>query len=76
MTAIALGLDSFGDVNLGADGQPVPMQQVLRDVVEQAVLADGRVLADFRTEKFSDAQSLAAHYHDTVRAASPLEASS
>ena len=40
------------------------------------VLADGRVLADFRTEKFSDAQSLAAHYHDTVRAASPLEASS
>ncbi len=41
MTAIALGLDSFGDVNLSADGQPVPMQQVLRDVVEQAVLADG-----------------------------------
>ena len=41
MTEIALGLDSFGDVNLGTDGQPVPMDQVLRDVVEQAVLADG-----------------------------------
>ncbi len=41
MTGIALGLDSFGDVGAGADGRPVPMDQVLRDVVEQAVLADG-----------------------------------
>lgn len=40
MDRIALGLDSFGDVNLDADGRPVPMDQVLRDVVEQAVLAD------------------------------------
>ena len=40
MDSIALGLDSFGDVNLDADGRPVPMDQVLRDVVEQAVLAD------------------------------------
>lgn len=40
MTDIQLGLDTFGDVSLGADGQPKPMDQVLRDVVEQAVLAD------------------------------------
>ena len=40
MTAIELGLDTFGDVTLGADGKPKPMDQVLRDVVEEAVLAD------------------------------------
>lgn len=37
---VELGLDSFGDVTQGADGQPLAMDQVLRDVVEQAVLAD------------------------------------
>ena len=35
-----LGLDSFGDVTVDAQGNPVPMDQVIRDVVEQAVLAD------------------------------------
>ena len=40
MTTIELGLDTFGDVTLGADGAPKPMDQVLRDVVEQGVLAD------------------------------------
>src|SRR3712207_3584768 len=40
MTALSLGLDTFGDVTLGADGTPKPMDQVLRDVVEEAVLAD------------------------------------
>ncbi len=40
MTPVSLGLDSFGDVTLGADGRPKPMDQVLRDVVEEAVLAD------------------------------------
>lgn len=40
MGKISLGLDTFGDVNRGADGQLLPMDQVLRDVVEQAVLAD------------------------------------
>lgn len=38
--AIELGLDTFGDVSLGPDGQLKPMDQVLRDVVEEAVLAD------------------------------------
>jgi probable LLM family oxidoreductase len=40
MTALSLGLDTFGDVTLSPDGQPKPMDQVLRDVVEEAVLAD------------------------------------
>ena len=37
---IELGLDTFGDVTHGADGRDLPMDQVLRDVVDQAVLAD------------------------------------
>src|SRR6185436_1690073 len=35
-----LGLDTFGDVTHGADGRLVSDAQSLRDVVEQAVLAD------------------------------------
>lgn len=37
---ISLGLDTFGDVSLGPDGQLKRQDEVLRDVVEQAVLAD------------------------------------
>lgn len=37
---IELGLDTFGDTALGADGRMKPQDAVLRDVVEQAVLAD------------------------------------
>ncbi len=37
---IELGLDTFGDVSHGPDGRDLPMEQVLCDVVEQAVLAD------------------------------------
>jgi len=40
MTSLELGLDTFGDVTTGADGVPLPQAQVLRDVVEEAVLAD------------------------------------
>ncbi|MFP5481551.1 MAG: LLM class flavin-dependent oxidoreductase, partial [Alphaproteobacteria bacterium] len=40
MNTISLGLDTFGDVSLGPDGKLQPMDQVLRDVVDQAVLAD------------------------------------
>ena len=43
---IELGLDTFGDVTLGADGALKPQDQVLRDVVEEAVLAD-QVGVDF-----------------------------
>ncbi len=37
---LELGLDTFGDVTIGADGRPLPHAQVIRDVIEQAVLAD------------------------------------
>lgn len=37
---IELGLDTFGDTSLGADGTLKPHDAVLRDVVEQGVLAD------------------------------------
>lgn len=40
MPQLSLGLDTFGDVSLGPDGRLQPMDQVLREVVEQAVLAD------------------------------------
>ena len=38
--AIQLGLDTFGDVTIDADGQPLSQAQVLRNVVEEGVLAD------------------------------------
>lgn len=40
MPPLSLGLDTFGDVTNGADGAPRRMDEVLRDIVEQAVLAD------------------------------------
>jgi len=35
-----LGLDTFGDVTDGADGKPLHAAQVIRNLVDQAVLAD------------------------------------
>ena len=37
---LELGIDTFGDVTAGPDGVPRLQAQVLRDVVEEAVLAD------------------------------------
>lgn len=37
---VEFGLDTFGDVTLGPDGEPLPHAQVLRNLVDQAVLAD------------------------------------
>ncbi len=37
---LQLGLDTFGDVTAGPDGALLPHAQVIRDLVEQAVLAD------------------------------------
>ena len=37
---LELGLDTFGDVTRGADGELVSYPQVIRDVIEEAVLAD------------------------------------
>lgn len=38
--AVALGLDTLGDTTVDRDGRPVHHAQVIRDVVEQAVLSD------------------------------------
>ena len=40
MTQVSLGLDTFGDVSLGPNGQPQPMDVTLREVLDQATLAD------------------------------------
>ncbi|MBA3911532.1 MAG: LLM class flavin-dependent oxidoreductase [Rhodobacter sp.] len=40
MTPVSLGLDTFGDVTLGPDGQLQSMDKVLREVLDQATLAD------------------------------------
>src|SRR3954470_13198905 len=40
MSDIELGLDTFGDVTTDAAGKARPHAQVIRDVIEQAVLAD------------------------------------
>ncbi|RDJ21836.1 LLM class flavin-dependent oxidoreductase [Bosea caraganae] len=40
MADIELGLDTFGDVTRGADGQLQSHAQVIRDVIAEAVLAD------------------------------------
>jgi probable LLM family oxidoreductase len=37
---LELGLDTFGDITVGSDGRPLPAAEVIRNVVEQAVLAD------------------------------------
>jgi probable LLM family oxidoreductase len=44
---IELGLDTFGDVTVGPDGRPLAQAEVLRNVVEEAVLADRLGLAFF-----------------------------
>ena len=37
---LELGLDTFGDVTHDADGRPLPQAQVIRHVIDEAVLAD------------------------------------
>src|SRR5579859_5256355 len=37
---IELGLDSFGDIQAGTDGQTLTHAQVIRNVIEESVLAD------------------------------------
>jgi probable LLM family oxidoreductase len=38
--SLELGLDTFGDVTRGSDGQLLPHAQVIRNVIDEAVLAD------------------------------------
>jgi probable LLM family oxidoreductase len=37
---LELGLDTFGDVTTGHDGNPLPHAEVIRHVIDEAVLAD------------------------------------
>ena len=37
---IEMGLDTFGDVSVGPDGRPQSMDRVLREILDQATLAD------------------------------------
>jgi alkanesulfonate monooxygenase SsuD/methylene tetrahydromethanopterin reductase-like flavin-dependent oxidoreductase (luciferase family) len=37
---LQMGLDTFGDVTVDRDGRPVPQDHVIRDLVEEGVLAD------------------------------------
>ncbi len=62
MTEVTLGLDTFGDITIGPDGEPVHAAQVLRDVVEQAVLADRLGV---------DAITLGEHHRDDFAISSP-----
>lgn len=39
-SSLHLGLDTFGDVSVDDDGHHVPQPQVIRDIVEEGVLAD------------------------------------
>jgi probable LLM family oxidoreductase len=59
---VALGLDTFGDISNGPDGRPKHPAQVLRDVVEQAALADRLGV---------DAITLGEHHRDDFALSSP-----
>src|SRR6476620_8975592 len=37
---IELGLDTFGDITDGADGKPLHAAQVIRNLIDEAVLSD------------------------------------
>lgn len=59
---LELALDTFGDVSLDADGRMKPQDAVIRDVVEQAVLAD---------ETGVDFIGLGEHHRDDFAISSP-----
>lgn len=59
---IELGVDTFGDVTVGADGSLLSQAQVLRNVVEQGVLAD---------EVGLDAFGVGEHHRDDFAVSSP-----
>jgi probable LLM family oxidoreductase len=62
MTNFQLGLDTFGDVTVDLDGHPVPQAQVIRNVVEEAVLADQLGI---------DAFGLGEHHRDDFAVSAP-----
>jgi probable LLM family oxidoreductase len=59
---VEFGLDTFGDVTAASDGKKLPYAQVIRNVVEQAVLADRLGV---------DAFGLGEHHRDDFAVSSP-----
>ena len=59
---IELGLDTFGDVTIEADGSPTPYPQVIRNVIAEAVLAD---------ETGVDLIGVGEHHRDDFAVSSP-----
>lgn len=59
---VTLGLDTFGDVTQQPDGSPTHQAQVLRDIVEQAKLADSLGV---------DAITIGEHHRDDFAVSSP-----
>lgn len=62
MNQISFGLDTFGDMSLDDNGNPKSAGQVLRDVVEQAKLADELGLSSF---------NIGEHHRDDFAVSSP-----
>jgi len=62
MTSVEFGLDTFGDVTVGTDGEPLSYAQVIRNVIEQAVLAD---------EVGVDGFGLGEHHRDDFAVSAP-----
>jgi probable LLM family oxidoreductase len=60
--ALELGLDTLGDVTSGDDGRPLSQAQVIRDVIEEATLAD---------ELGVDFIGLGEHHRDDFAISSP-----
>jgi probable LLM family oxidoreductase len=59
---VEFGLDTFGDVTAGPDGTRLPYAQVIRNVIEQAVLADRLGV---------DAFGLGEHHRDDFAVSAP-----
>jgi probable LLM family oxidoreductase len=62
MNDVKLGLDTFGDMTLGPDGSPLPYPDVLRNIVDEGVLAD---------EVGIDAFSLGEHHRPDFAVSAP-----
>ena len=60
--AVEFGIHTFGDMTTSPDGEPTSSAQVIRDVVEQAVLADSLGI---------DAIGLGEHHRDDYAISSP-----
>ncbi|AYF96903.1 LLM class flavin-dependent oxidoreductase [Protaetiibacter intestinalis] len=62
MTPLQFGLDTFGDVSVDLDGTRLPAAQVIRNTVEQGVLADSLGV---------DAFGIGEHHRDDFSVSSP-----